>query len=185
MPSSDLALRGTHNLYNSLAAAIVARAVEIRSDVVRESLTSFEGVPHRLETVRTVGGVRFVNDSKATNVNAVWYALESVPATEPSIVLIAGGRDKGNDYQPLERLVADKVKGLVVIGEGADALEADLGPHTERVARASSMEEAIQFARLMAESGDTVLLSPACSSFDMFDNYEDRGDTFKRLVYAL
>ena len=185
MPQSDLALRGTHNLYNSLAAAIVARAVEIRSDVVRESLTSFEGVPHRLETVRTVGGVRFVNDSKATNVNAVWYALESVPTTEPSIVLIAGGRDKGNDYQPLERLVADKVKGLVVIGEGADALEADLGPHTDRVARASSMEEAIQFARLIAESGDTVLLSPACSSFDMFDNYEDRGDTFKRLVHAL
>ncbi len=185
MPRSDLALRGTHNLYNSLAAAIVARAVEIRSDVVRESLTSFEGVAHRLETVRTVAGVRFVNDSKATNVNAVWYALESVPTTEPSIVLIAGGRDKGNDYEPLKRLVEEKVKGIVAIGEGADALEDDLGPHTGQVARASSMDEAIQFARLMAESGDTVLLSPACSSFDMFDNYEDRGDTFKRLVYAL
>ena len=102
MPASDLALTGRHNLYNSLASAIVARAMEIRSDVVRESLTSFEGVPHRLETVRTVGGVRYVNDSKATNVNAVWYALESFPATDgPNVVLIAGGRDKGNDYGPL------------------------------------------------------------------------------------
>ncbi|MEM1117361.1 MAG: UDP-N-acetylmuramoyl-L-alanine--D-glutamate ligase [Bacteroidota bacterium] len=182
MPTSDLALPGRHNLYNSLAAAIVARAMEIRSDVVRESLTSFEGVPHRLETVRTVGGVTFVNDSKATNVNAVWYALESFPGR---VVLIAGGRDKGNDYGPLQRLVADKVTGLVAIGEGADAIEAALGPYTEEVARAGSMEQAIQYARLMAQPGDTVLLSPACSSFDMFENYEDRGDTFKRLVRAL
>ncbi len=186
MPTSDLALTGRHNLYNSLASAIVARAMEIRSDVVRESLTSFEGVPHRLETVRTVGGVRYVNDSKATNVNAVWYALESFPATDgPDVVLIAGGRDKGNDYEPLRRLAEDKLKGIVAIGEGAQAIEDDLGPHVPRVARAASMEEAIQYASLMAESGDTVLLSPACSSFDMFDDYEDRGDTFKRLVRAL
>ena len=188
MPTSDLALRGRHNLYNSLASAIVARAMEIRSDVVRESLTSFEGVPHRLEAVRTVAGVRFVNDSKATNVNAVWYALESFPAHDdgsPSVVLIAGGRDKGNDYEPLERLVAEKVKGIVTMGEGAEAIERALGPHTPSVAEASSMEEAIQYARLLAEPGDTVLLSPACASFDMFENYEDRGDTFKRLVRAL
>jgi UDP-N-acetylmuramoylalanine--D-glutamate ligase len=186
MPTSDLALRGRHNLYNSLASAIVARAVEIRSDVVRESLTSFEGVPHRLETVRTVGGVRFVNDSKATNVNAVWYALESFPAPDgPRVVLIAGGRDKGNDYEPLKRLVEERVKGIVAIGEGAEAVEQELGPHTGRVARADSMEEAIQYAQLMAEAGDTVLLSPACASFDMYENYEDRGDTFKRLVHAL
>ena len=182
MSTSDLALPGRHNLYNSLASAIVARAMEIRSDVVRESLTSFEGVPHRLETVRTVNGVDFVNDSKATNVNAVWYALESFAG---NVILIAGGRDKGNDYEPLKRLVAEKVKGIVAIGEGADAVERELGPHTERVARADSLEEAIQYARLMAEPGDTVLLSPACSSFDMFENYEDRGDTFKRLVHAL
>lgn len=185
MPTNDLALRGRHNLYNSLAAAIVARAVEVRSDVVRESLTSFEGVPHRLETVRTVGGIRFVNDSKATNVNAVWYALESFTASDGGVVLIAGGRDKGNDYEPLQRLVAEKVKGIVAIGEGAEAIERELGPHTARVAHAGSMEEAIQFARLMADEGDTVLLSPACASFDMFDDYEDRGDTFKRLVHAL
>jgi UDP-N-acetylmuramoylalanine--D-glutamate ligase len=188
MYTSDLALRGRHNLYNSLAAAIVARSVEIRSDVVRASLTSFEGVPHRLEAVRTVGGVAFVNDSKATNVNAVWYALESFPdraADGRGVVLIAGGRDKGNDYDPLRRLVADKVKGIVAIGEGADAIERDLGPSTDRVVRADSMEDAVQFARLIAEPGDTVLLSPACASFDMFENYEDRGDTFKRLVHAL
>ncbi len=185
MPTTDLALRGRHNLYNSLASAIVARAVEIRSDVVRESLTSFEGVPHRLETVRTVQGVAYVNDSKATNVNAVWYALESFSAADGGVVLIAGGRDKGNDYQPLVGLVEDKVTGIVAIGEGAEAVERELGPHTPRVARADSMEEAIQYARLMAEAGDTVLLSPACASFDMFENYEDRGDTFKRLVHAL
>ena len=186
MTVSDLALTGRHNLYNSLASAIVARAMEIRSDVVRESLTSFEGVPHRLESVRTVHGVRYVNDSKATNVNAVWYALESFPATDgPNVVLIAGGRDKGNDYEPLRRLAEDKLRGIVAIGEGAQAIEKDLGPHVPRTVRAASMEEAIQYAGLMAEPGDTVLLSPACSSFDMFDNYEDRGDTFKRLVRAL
>ena len=188
MSTSDLALPGRHNLYNSLAAAVVARAMEIRSDVVRESLTSFEGVPHRLETVRTVGGVTFINDSKATNVNAVWYALESFPARAeggPGLVLIAGGRDKGNDYGPLQRLVRDKVTGLVAIGEGAEAVERELGPYADRFAHADSLEEAIQYARLMADPGDTVLLSPACSSFDMFENYEDRGDTFKRLVNAL
>ncbi|MFN3597337.1 MAG: UDP-N-acetylmuramoyl-L-alanine--D-glutamate ligase [Rubricoccaceae bacterium] len=182
MPTSDLALRGRHNLYNSLAAAVVGRAMEIQSDVVRESLTSFEGVPHRLEHVRTVGGVAFVNDSKATNVNAVWYALESFPGR---LVLIAGGRDKGNDYAPLRRLVEEKVVGLVGLGESGDKVLAELGPHAGQTARAHSMEEAIQFARLMAEPGDTVLLSPACASFDLFQNYEDRGDTFKRLVMAL
>ncbi len=191
MPTADLALPGRHNLYDSLAAAIVARAMEIRSDIVRESLTSFEGVPHRLEKVRTLNGVAYVNDSKATNVNAVWYALESFAGPRPGgggggrVVLIAGGKDKGNDYGPLQPLVEAKVGGVVAIGESAETVERELGPHAPAVARASSMEEAIQFARLMAEPGDTVLLSPACASFDMFDNYEDRGDTFKRLVNAL
>jgi UDP-N-acetylmuramoylalanine--D-glutamate ligase len=182
MSSSDLALRGRHNLYNSLAAAIAARAMEIRSDVVRQSLASFEGVPHRLEKIRTVNDVTFVNDSKATNVNAVWYALESF---DGNIVLIAGGRDKGNDYGPLRKLVEDKVKGVVAIGESAEKVLAELGPFTAHTARATSMEEAVQYARLMAEAGDVVLLSPACASFDMFKNYEDRGDTFRDLVMAL
>ena len=188
MPSQHLALRGRHNLYNSLAAAVVARAVEIRSDVVRQSLTSFEGVPHRLERVRTVGGIAYVNDSKATNVNAVWYALESFATHEdgsPSVVLIAGGRDKGNDYGPLHRLVGEKVKGIVAIGEGADKVLTELGGLAEHTAHAASMAEAVQYAGLMAEAGDTVLLSPACASFDMFDNYEHRGEVFKDLVRSL
>jgi len=188
MPTSDLALRGPHNLYNSLASAIVARAMEIRSDVVRQSLTSFEGVPHRLERVRSVRGVAYVNDSKATNVNAVWYALESYSAHDdgsPSVILIAGGRDKGNDYAPLHRLISDKVKGIVAIGEGADTILEELGPLAPHTAHAGSMEEAVQFASLMAEEGDTVLLSPACASFDQFDNYEHRGDTFKQAVQSL
>ncbi len=182
MRTHDLSLRGQHNLYNSLAAAIAARAMEISSDVVRESLASFEGVPHRLEFVREVGGVTYVNDSKATNVNAVWYALESFD--EP-IVLIAGGRDKGNDYDPLVPLVKDGVRGVIGLGESGDKVVCDLGDHAKAAARADTMEEALQYAQLMAEPGDVVLLSPACASFDMYRNYEDRGDTFKRLVRSL
>jgi UDP-N-acetylmuramoylalanine--D-glutamate ligase len=182
MQAEQLALRGRHNLYNSLAAAVAARVMEVRSDVVRESLTSFEGVPHRLELVREVGGVRYVNDSKATNVNAVWYALESF--NEP-IVLIAGGRDKGNDYASLKKLVARKVHTVVALGESAEKVLRELGPHATHQAHAQTMEEAIRTARLYAAPGDVVLLSPACASFDMFQNYEDRGNVFKRLVMSL
>ena len=182
MPTSDLSLRGRHNLYNSLAAAISARALEISSDVVRESLASFEGVPHRLEFVREHGGVKYVNDSKATNVNAVWYALESF--SEP-IVLIAGGRDKGNDYAALIDLVRARVRGVVGLGESGDKVVYELGDHAKAAARAHSMEEALQFAQLMAEPGDVVLLSPACASFDMYAGYEARGEEFKRLVHSL
>jgi UDP-N-acetylmuramoylalanine--D-glutamate ligase len=182
MPTQNLALRGRHNLYNSLAAAISARAMEISSDVVRESLASFEGVPHRLETVREVGGVKYVNDSKATNVNAVWYALESFD--EP-IVLIAGGRDKGNDYTPVMDLVGERCRGVIGLGESGDKVLRELGDLAKAAARAHTMEEAIQFARLMAEPGDVVLLSPACASFDMYADYEARGDEFKHLVNNL
>ena len=182
MHASELALRGRHNLYNSLAAAISARAMEISSDIVRESLASFEGVPHRLEFVREYKGVKYINDSKATNVNAVWYALESF--SEP-IVLIAGGRDKGNDYGPIKGLVSERCRGVVGLGESGDKVLRELGELVEASARATSMEEAIQYAQLLADEGDVVLLSPACASFDMFRNYEDRGDTFKRLVNSL
>ncbi len=182
MPASDLSLRGRHNLYNSLAAAVSARAMEISSDVVRESLASFEGVPHRLEFVREIGGVRYINDSKATNVNAVWYALESF---DEQVVLIAGGRDKGNDYASLQPLVKAKCRGVVGLGESGDKVVLELGDYAKAAARAQSMEEAIQFARLMAEEGDVILLSPACASFDMYKNYEQRGDEFKRLVHSL
>lgn len=182
MQADKLALRGRHNLYNSLAAAVAARVMEVRSDVVRESLTSFEGVPHRLELVREVDGVRYVNDSKATNVNAVWYALESF--NEP-VVLIAGGRDKGNDYASLKPLIRRKVRAVIALGESADKVMHELGSVAGQQVEAASMEDAIRIAHLVAEPGDVVLLSPACASFDMFENYEDRGDTFKRLVRSL
>ena len=182
MEISELALRGRHNLYNSLAAAVAARVMEISSDVIRESLTSFEGVPHRLELVRELNGVHYVNDSKATNVNAVWYALESF---DEKVVLIAGGRDKGNDYASLKPLVKEKARAVIGIGESADRVDRELGSVAPEHVMAESLEEAIREARRLAQPGDVVLLSPACSSFDMFDNYEHRGDTFKRLVMSL
>jgi len=182
MEAEKLALRGRHNLSNSLAAVMASRIMEVRSDVIRESMTGFEGVRHRLEYIDVIDGVRYVNDSKATNVNAVWYALESF--TEP-IVLIAGGRDKGNDYSSLKPLVRHKVRAVIAIGESAAKVMAELGSVAEQSAQAASMEEAVRYAHFFAEPGDVVLLSPACSSFDMFENYEDRGDTFKRLVMSL
>ena len=182
MEAHKLALRGRHNLHNSLAAAIAARVMEVRSEVVRESLSSFEGVPHRLEFVREIDGVRYINDSKATNVNAVWYALESF---SERIVLIAGGRDKGNDYSSLKPLVRRKVRAVVALGESAGKVMDELGSLAEEGTTAASIEEAIRYAHFFAERGDVVLLSPACSSFDMFDNYEHRGDVFKRLVMSL
>ena len=182
MRAEELALRGRHNLYNSLAAAVAARVTEVRCDVVRASLTSFEGIPHRLEQVRELDGVAWVNDSKATNVNAVWYALESF--REP-VILIAGGRDKGNDYEPLKRVVKERVRVLLAIGESADRVTRELGPHAGECFRAGTLEDAVPMARALARSGDVVLLSPACASFDQFENFEQRGDTFRRLVADL
>ena len=179
MQANEVALRGRHNLYNSLAAAVAARVMEVRSDVVRESLASFEGVPHRLETVGTIDGVRYVNDSKATNVNSVWYALESFNSP---IILIAGGRDKGNDYSALKPLVREKVRAVIALGESADKVLREIGTLAPDQKLVVSMEDAIREAQKLAKRGDVVLLSPACSSFDMFENYEDRGDTFRRLV---
>jgi UDP-N-acetylmuramoylalanine--D-glutamate ligase len=182
IPREDLALRGQHNLYNSLTAAVAARLMDVDTDAIREGLASFGGVPHRLETVRTVNDVLYVNDSKATNVNAVWYAIDSFD--EP-VVLIAGGRDKGNDYSDLRRLVRDRVRAVVALGESADKVVRELGPEVRQHATAGSMEEALTTARTLACPGDVVLLSPACSSFDMYDDYEHRGDTFRRLVHNL
>jgi len=182
MEADELSLRGKHNLRNSLAAAVAARVMEVRSESVRESLASFEGVPHRLEFVREIDGVRYVNDSKATNVNAVWYALESF---HEQIVLIAGGRDKGNDYDPLRELVRAKVRTLIAIGESADKVLRELGPEVERSVHADSMEDAVRYARIFSKPGDVVLLSPACASFDMFDGFEHRGDVFRETVMGL
>ena len=182
MQRDELALRGRHNLYNSLAAAVSARVMEVENDIIRESLSGFEGVPHRLEEVRTVNDVLYVNDSKATNVNAVWYALESF---ERPIVLIAGGRDKGNDYTDLKPLVSEGVRAVVALGESADKVFEELGAEAADRALARSMEEALDRAQRFAQPGDVVLLSPACSSFDMYENYEERGTVFRRLVKTL
>jgi UDP-N-acetylmuramoylalanine--D-glutamate ligase len=182
MPLEELALRGRHNLYNSLASSMAARFLEVNNELIRESMRTFEGVAHRLEFVRETHGVRYVNDSKATNVNAVWYALESFD--EP-VVLIAGGLDKGNDYEEIRTLVRERVKSLIAIGTGADRIAEALGSEVPLFHRAGSMEEAVWIASKHAVSGDIVLLSPACASFDMFDNYEHRGDVFRRAVMNL
>ena len=182
MKMDELALPGRHNVYNSLAAAVAARVKEVRSDIVSESLASFEGVPHRLEFVREVDCVQYVNDSKATNVNALWYALQSFSCP---IVLIAGGRDKGNDYESLKPLVSERVRVLIAIGESARVIDEALGPCVDQLVAADSMADAVRYASLLAREGEAVLLSPACASFDMFRNYEERGDAFKQLVSNL
>jgi len=182
MKTEEVSLRGQHNLRNGLAAILAARAFEIRNEAIRESLSHFEGVEHRLEFVRDLDGVRYINDSKATNVNAVWYALGSF---ERPIVLILGGRDKGNDYNELIDLIRQKVRAIIAIGEGADKVEKELKDKVSEFVRAKSMEEAVAAASFMAKEGDVVLLSPACASFDMFENYEHRGRVFKEAVRNL
>jgi len=182
MQKKELSLTGRHNASNALAAAIAARVMEVGSADVRNSLATFEGVPHRLEFIREVDGVEYVNDSKATNVNAVWYALESY--SQP-VILIAGGRDKGNDYASLMDLVRNRVRVLISIGEAGPKLDVELGPHVDQRVRADSLSDAVRYASLLARSGEVVLLSPACSSFDMFESFEHRGDVFRHLVANL
>ncbi len=182
MRVEEIGIRGPHNLYNSMAAALSARGLGVPVGAIRDGLASFAGVPHRLEAVREFEGVGYINDSKATNVDSLWYALSSF--TRP-IVLIAGGKSKKNSYDAVLHLVAEHVKAVVLVGDAADEMHAAFGPYT-RVYRAGySMENAVATARSLAESGDVVLLSPACASFDMFKNYEHRGDVFKQLVGAL
>lgn len=182
MEVRELSLKGTHNLRNGLAAALAARAGEIDNEYIRESLATFKGVAHRLEFVRELDSVRYINDSKATNVNSVWYALESF---EDPIVLILGGVDKGNDYSELASLIRRKVRAVIALGEGKAKIEEQLGGIAHDFASVNSLEEAIETAREKAQPHDVVLLSPACASFDMFDNYEHRGEIFKELVKQL
>ncbi|MDI3526187.1 MAG: UDP-N-acetylmuramoylalanine--D-glutamate ligase [Tenuifilum sp.] len=182
MSINDLSLKGKHNVYNSMAAGIAGHVLNIRKDVIRESLSDFQGVEHRLERVLTVRGVTYINDSKATNVNSAWYALESM--TTP-VVWIAGGVDKGNDYSELMELVKAKVKALICLGTDNSKLHAAFDGVVPVVVDALSAEEAVQQAYKLSAPGDTVLLSPACASFDLFDNYEDRGRKFKQAVRAL
>ncbi|MCM1223477.1 MAG: UDP-N-acetylmuramoyl-L-alanine--D-glutamate ligase [Lachnospiraceae bacterium] len=181
MPRADLALNGMHNLYNSMAAGISAGLLEIRSDVIRKALGDFEGVEHRLEYVDTIDGVRYINDSKATNVNSTWYALESM--TAPT-VLILGGKDKGNDYSEILPLVRQKVKAIVAMGKD-NAKIIDFFGKEKTVVDTHSLADAISQAKALASDGDTVLLSPCCASFDLFKSYEDRGAQFKDAVRQL
>ncbi len=178
----ELSLMGTHNLYNSLAAAVSANIAKIRKENIREALNSFEGVEHRLEKVAVVRGVTYINDSKATNVNSCWYALESM--TTP-VVLILGGTDKGNDYTEIEHLVMDKCHTLIYLGIDNTKLHQFFDAKVPASFDARSMEEALQLSYEHAQKGDTVLLSPCCASFDLFRNYEDRGEQFKMGVLKL
>ena len=180
----ELALGGKHNIYNSMAAALAAKATGISNEVIRRSLKTFKPIEHRLEPVLSVGGVLYINDSKATNVDSAWYALEC--QTKP-VVWIVGGTDKGNDYSVLEQLVRDKVKAIVCLGVDNSkihaAFEGIVGP--AHICDCGSAEEAVKAAAGFASSGDVVLLSPCCASFDLFKNYEDRGARFKEAVRRL
>ncbi len=177
-----LALEGMHNVYNSLASGIVAKLMDITDDQLRESLADFKGVPHRLEKVATVRGVQYINDSKATNVNSCWYALQSMRS---KTILIIGGVDKGNNYQEIEDLVTSKVKALIFMGKDNSKLHSFFDGKIDIIKDVDSMSDAVKSAYELAEKGDTVLLSPCCASFDLFDNYEDRGDQFKEHVRKL
>ena len=181
MSIHDLALKGKHNTQNSLAAGIAARIVEIRKDIVRQSLEDFVNVEHRLEFVAKINGVEFINDSKATNINSTWFALESM---EKPTVWIVGGVDKGNDYDELMTLVDEKVKAIICLGENNEKIK-EAFQSKETLVEARSAVEAVAYAYRLARKNESVLLSPACASFDLFDSYEDRGNQFKQAVRML
>ena len=183
MPRAQLSLNGLHNLYNSMAAGLSACLLDVRKDDIRRALGDFEGVEHRLEYVATVDGVRYINDSKATNVNSTWYALESMPRS--GVVLILGGTDKGNDYTEIEPLVRSKVKAIVCMGKDNAKLMDFWQGKVPALFDTHSLSDAIAACRSVAVEGDTVLLSPCCASFDLFKNYENRGELFKQAVKSL
>lgn len=182
MEQEELALTGTHNMYNSMAAGISANLAGIKKECIREALQDFQGVPHRLEKVCRVRGVEYINDSKATNVNSCWYALQSM---KTKTILILGGKDKGNDYNEIADLVREKCSGLIYMGLHNEKLHQFFDPFGLPVADVQSMKDAVQAAYDMAKKGETVLLSPCCASFDLFKSYEDRGDQFKECVRNL
>lgn len=182
MDINKLALKGQHNTYNSMAAGIAAGVEGIKKDTIRKAFSEFSGVEHRLEPVAKVRSVLFINDSKATNVNSCWYALQCM---QTPVVLILGGKDKGNDYTEIEDLVKEKVKAIVCLGVDNSKLHAFFDGKVENIADAGSMEEAVNKCFAFADKGDTVLLSPCCASFDLFKSYEDRGQQFKECVKRL
>ena len=180
--TDNLALEGKHNLKNTMAAALAAKLVGIRKETIRNSVTNFQGAPHRLEKVLKIAHVQYINDSKATNVNATFYALDSMSA--PTIWIV-GGVDKGNDYKSLMPLVREKVKAIICLGLDNTKIKETFGNVVDLMVETFAMEEAVKVAYKMGERGDTVLLSPACASFDLFKNYEDRGDQFKAAIKSL
>jgi len=182
MSIHKLALQGRHNTYNSMAGGIVGRLVELRKDIVRDSLSDFNAVEHRLESIGKVHGIEFINDSKATNINSTWYALECMNAP---VVWIVGGVDKGNDYSIVADLVKDKVKAIICLGTDNDKIHKAFEGIVETIVDANTAEEAVKTGYYLSKKGDAVLLSPACASFDLFENYEDRGRKFKTAVRSL
>lgn len=182
MMKDTLALEGQHNVKNTMAAALAAKLVGIRKETIRECISNFQGAPHRLEKVLKIHHVQYINDSKATNVNATYYALDSV---KTPTVWIVGGVDKGNEYKELMPLVREKVKAIVCLGLDNEKIKETFGNVVDLLVETYAMEEAVKVAYKIAERGDTVLLSPACASFDLFDNYEDRGNQFKNCVKNL
>ena len=182
MEQEELSLTGKHNVYNSLAAGIASNISGIKKEIIRKSLSDFPGVEHRLEKVCKIGGVQYINDSKATNVDACWYALESM---KTPTILILGGKDKGNDYSPIKDLVKKKCVGLVYLGADNTKLHENFDNLGIPIRDTHSMQDCVETCYEMAKPGDTVLLSPCCASFDLFKNMEDRGDQFKTLVRKL
>jgi UDP-N-acetylmuramoylalanine--D-glutamate ligase len=182
MYTNELSLKGRHNAYNSMAAAVIGQVFNIRKETIRESLMDFQNVEHRLEKVGTIGGVEFINDSKATNVNSTWFALESM---EKETIWIAGGVDKGNDYSLLKEMVKEKVRIIVCMGLDNRKIHEAFAADVDMIVNTSSAKEAVHVAHKLAKPGETVLLSPACASFDLFKNYEDRGRQFKNAVREL
>jgi UDP-N-acetylmuramoylalanine--D-glutamate ligase len=178
----QLALSGQHNTLNTMAAGVAARVLDLRKEIMRESLSDFQNIEHRLEFVAKIHGIDFINDSKATNVNSTWYALESI---NNKIVWIVGGVDKGNDYSMLFDLVKEKVKAIVCLGKDNKKIIDAFGDKVETIVEAKSAEEAVAFGYRFAKKDETVLLSPACASFDLFEDYEDRGNQFKKAVKRL
>lgn len=182
MNINELALQGKHNIYNSMAASVAARILDISKDSLKKSLTDFQNVEHRLEYVTNVHGIEFINDSKATNVNATWYALESM---QKPVIWIVGGKDKGNDYKLLKEIASKKVKAIVCLGADNSPIHNAFKDMVEVIVNTNKMEDAVKSSYYLGHPGDVVLLSPACASFDLFENYIDRGNQFKDRVRAL
>ena len=182
METEHIALEGKHNMKNAMAAASVAKLMQIRKETIRESLSNFQGVEHRLEKVLKIQNVQYINDSKATNVNATFFALDSMNAPT---VWIVGGVDKGNDYEELMELVHEKVKAIICLGVDNKKIIDAFGSVVDVMIEVDTMADAVKMSQRLAEKGDNVLLSPACASFDLFENYEDRGKQFKYAVQNL